>query len=251
MLKPTSLTVACVLVLAPAVLRDSAGRREVAAPMQKPSLPSAVTTPDPWDLEPLGPSDFGDYERLVRGMLVDVTDLGDWMVCYPSFGPEYAVAFFPPGYDAESALPKTHAAGAPWKIELVRADQQIWRVKEHPERVHLTRYDLSLEPAAAEVIAKAWHSVVRRTRYRRPEYVTMEDGTRDEVTRIGADGTTYRFCSGNFHGRTHEPGPGLASDLVHLAEELQRTVKYPSDDQIRICVGMAKKLQDKVDTTPW
>jgi hypothetical protein len=209
-------------------------------------------TSDRGDLCPLGPFDFDERDRELRNELVSLADpCGAWMIRVPSFEPESSLVFVPPGYDREDGLCRETGPGAPWTLEVVRRNQQLRSKKDSADGAPLTRYSLSLEAESAEAIVNAWHSVVRRTRYPQPRYAVMSDGTRNETTSITCDGVVYQYASRGFYGRAHSSGPGLAADLARLAEQVQRTVIHPSNDQIRSCVDMAKQLQEKVASTPW
>jgi hypothetical protein len=229
-------------------LRTDSAPPSAAAPPVKPSQPEPGEPRG--DLEPVdGFLDLEGYHQLVQEMLLGATGGDYWMVCRPSFGPEYAVLLdcSQPEAGANASLNEAST----WFIEIAKADRHIG-VEGH--RAVVTHRRLAIEPATGEALAEAWLAVVRRTRYAKPQYFTSDNGERVEPIHITTDGESYEFKAGRFRGRTHSPRPGLAADLAMLGDMLERCVSAPQPElpaALAECVELAKKLKESAEREPW
>lgn len=184
----------------------------------------------PNHLEPIAPYDhFGDdYYQIVFRALIGRGNFDCWMICRPSFQPEYAVALKEEVSKIVNANPKdpfTARIEYDVVLEVAVATKQIWHY-EQPEggklqldllkNVKIDRKKIGVTKDFRDAITEAWRAVLRLTRY------AEEDST-------GLDGTVYDFfCTGNFFGTTWTPEvtkAPLPSELVKLAKELRAIVE--------------------------
>lgn len=197
------------------------------------------------DIQPLGAHDLSDLQPVVAA-LGDHSDAALWMVAYPSFTPPSSVALSAPG--------PTPASGCSWRLDAARARARVGGTGAEIPVPEVRRYSAELRDADAERIVRGWTMVVRRARNESPECPEFEDGTiyREGVRRF--DGVEYRFVGGEYSGRAHSPGPGLASDLIALGEKLYWVAASPPEyreELISDCVKVADALGAKAEAARW
>lgn len=197
------------------------------------------------DIQPLR-SQEPDYVTQAIEVLDDRSDSEVWMVSCPSFTPASSVAITSPGRDAPT--------GTPWRLDAAQAQALIHHESQEDRVPVVRRYSTELSERDAWLIVDAWSTVVRRARNPKPEYYVFDDGKRMELGSRCFDGTEYRFVGGEFAGRAHSPGPGLARDLVALGERLYWVAASPPEHQAELiaeCVRMADALRTKAEAAPW
>lgn len=196
------------------------------------------------DIQPLG--SLPSYFQPVIETLGDHSDAALWMVACPSFTPPTSVALSAPDRSAPSG--NTWLLEAAYATKLIRGSGSVTAVPE------VRRFSAELRDADAERIVRGWTMVVRRARNESPECPEFEDGTiyREGVRRF--DGVEYRFVGGEYSGRAHSPGPGLASDLIALGEKLYWVAASPPEyreELISDCVKVADALGAKAEAARW
>jgi len=202
---------------------------------------------DPQDLEPV--ETRRSYGARDPDPLLNDVDAEFSMVSMPSFSPAYAVALVFDGADK----PGEKFSDGAWRIHFVaEAPAGMRRLAKHEDPRRSA--DAGIDAASALKLQHAWESVVRRARYPRPRYVDGPDGERWESFRVGLDGTTYRFESGQYCGTTWSPKAELTWGIVELGDELRRyalldETKRPA--QLARCLELARKLQEAAEKRPW
>jgi len=201
------------------------------------------------DLEPVDELLTDPYQVIVRKLLLGDPPGDFWMLCTPSFKPPFAVAIT----ESEAANAPGASTAHPtvlYAIEVAKADKLVEPDQAPP---HITHYKLAIDVESMKSITGAWRAIVRRARYKEPEYAIDESGEQFEVAYIIMDGVGFEFQVGEFHAKTRSPGRGLASDLINLTHDLIACVEMSPADQpaaLSKCVETAKKLRADAERTP-
>jgi hypothetical protein len=234
-----------VLILAAACARKSAAPTRTDSRAAPPPIATVAPSPGPGDPEPqdLEPVETRkSYGARDPDPLLKDVDAEFSMVSMPSFSPAYAVALV--GDESEPRRWTIRFAADPL------TEHRHLAKGEDPQR----SASAGLDEKSALQLREAWESVVRRARYPRPRYVEDPDGQRWESHRLGFDGTTYRFESGEYCGTTWEPKAELTWGIVELGDALR---KYALLDeaarpaQLARCLELARKLQQSAEKRPW
>lgn len=233
---------------------DTPGTPPAALEVRLPPVATQPPVPADDDLEPqdLEPVDSRPHScPPVFAQLVEGTDSILSMVCAPSFTRSYAVALVAEG--DERAADRDHSRCFVHYLAAVPGGTQRPVRPTDPPASAIAEID---EISAAR-LRDAWESVVRRTRYPRPHYQTVEiEGRveRVESMRMGLDGTSYRFESGKYCGTTWSPKAELPRGIVELGDALR---DYALADEahrpqkLARCLELARKLQAAAERRPW
>jgi hypothetical protein len=132
------------------------------------------------------------------------------MVCLPSFSVEWAISVGTP--EAREA-----------RVEYRVVNEKIWQ-HENPQAIRTTVHEATISRETAELLHRAWHGMLRRTRYPPPSDT------------IGLDGTSYDFTSfqrgtGQMEGTTWSPSEvSRTGQLVALGDALRElALSAPSE----------------------
>jgi hypothetical protein len=245
---------AVTLASLPSCNPDTPGIQPDALELRLPPVATQPPVPTDGDVEPqdLEPTDScrhawpPEFARLVEG-----TDSVLSMVCAPSFTRSYAVALVTEG--DEQAADRDHPRCFVHYIAAAPAGTQRPARPTDPPASAISEIDAS----SAASIRDAWELVVRRTRYPRPHYETIEiEGRveRVEWLRMGCDGTTYRFESGKYCGTTWSPKAELTWGIVELGDALRDYAladEAHRPQQLARCLDLARKLQAAAERRPW
>jgi hypothetical protein len=200
------------------------------------------------------------FHALIGGGLPEL-----WMVCEPSFSPEYALILRSEALDPKAAN-RRGGEKRKWILEVATATKQIWHKKEDRpgvleldllRDVPVDRKRIEIDEPLAKALKAAWDAVLRLTRY--PD---------EDQTPLG--GVMYQFYAHyNRFGQTWTPtardraillwrflypGPpetGLPADIVALGERLMNVVdRSPVERQSILvkCGEAAKHLEDAANT---
>jgi hypothetical protein len=211
--------------------------------------PAVRDTKSRGDLEPVDELLTRTDQEIVRRLLLGDPPGDFWMLCTPSFTPPFAVAIT----ESEAASAPGASTAHPtvlYAIEVARVDKLVEPDQAPP---HITHDKLAIDVESMKSITGAWRAIVRRARYKEPEYAIDESGEQVEITYFVRDGVGFEFQVGEFHAKTRSPGPGLASDLINLARDLIACVEMPRANQpaaLSKCVETAKKLRADAERAP-
>jgi len=195
---------------------------------------------EPNHLEPIEPY-RNDYHQLVFNLLVGTREPECWMVCRPSFRPEYVVMLRKEELDAGKPDPFAGHAKFRWFLDTATAAQQIWHWKTFPNgkmeldllrNVKVNRTTLEVTEAFGQGILNAWTAALQLTRYA------------DEPN-SGLDGVVYDFHSQSYYGTTWSPEKGIPADMVKLADLLYTLVHSESAKRLTLVeegTDLARKI---------
>jgi hypothetical protein len=204
---------------------------------------------EPDHLEPIDPYDrFGDgYHKLVSDTLLGHRQLECWMVCRPSFRPEYAVMLHREEIDDINSDPFSQGQKYHWYLETAQATHQIWHWKELPKgklqldllkNVKVERKKIEVTEAFGQAILQSWTAALRLTRYA---------GESNQ----GFDGENYDFSSQSYQGTTWSPTSGIPADLVKLASQLQTLVNSDSERRSTLQKEAFESARKLLDHAQW
>jgi hypothetical protein len=207
---------------------------------------SACAQRNPNHLEPIPPFDSDGYDEAVFHALIGGGSPQLWMICQPSFLPEYAVILRSEPFNLKADHLASPDEPQKWILEIATASKPIWHWKEYPpghtgaveldlqRDVPVERKRLEIPEPAAKAFTRAWDAVLRLTRYPDADY-------------RGADGVTYQFYSHyNHFGEIWTPQTGLPADLTALAHRLIKLVdSSPKELDAVLTAGVtaAKQLE--------
>lgn len=200
--------------------------------------PSSEADDEPGDVEPLTPDDRGSYSVAVREVLLGDRHGELESIRMPSFEPESALVIRRGDRDGG------------WVLETARAERMIYGVAPsvddpgrmrvvHRRDVDVELHSIPLDDATAEAVLDAWDLVVRRARYPKPR-IHVENGHRVEVVSQRLDGTVHHFASGPYVAKTWSPRPGLAADLVDLADEMCALASAPAEERVELTLALVE-----------
>ena len=203
-----------------------------------------VTNPN--HLEPITPFDSDGYYQAVFDSLIGKEPSVLWMICEPSFKPEFAVVLRKVPAKTASTTPVGSEKKQEWYLEEVSAARQIWHYKEYPanytgtieldllKNVKVDRKRLKIDESVADTLEEAWTSVTRKTRPNNGNY-------------LGTDGVTYLFYSDGHYGGTWCPEVGLPAALVDLSNCLIKLLNSAGDRDALLREALAKAKQIQIE----
>lgn len=199
---------------------------------------------DPNHLEPISPySDDSDgYYKAVFDVLVGHGRPECWMICRPSFKPEFAIILHKVQANPDKEDPFALNSTWTWMLESVTVEHQIWKYNEEPggkltldlrKSIVPIRRSVEVSSDFGEAILRSWRAVLRLTRY-------SEDPDQ------GLDGVDYDFQAGGYFGTTWLPKDGLPAELVKAAVEMKVLVESAPERRLELLsksAETARKLE--------
>ncbi len=188
------------------------------------------------------------YDQAVFSVLIGDRGAEVWMICQPSFRPEFALLLQSELINPDAKDPYSPTEPRRWILSTVTTVRPIWHFKENPDgseeldlraNVPVERHRVEIDESLANALRQVWEAVLRQTKY-------PEDGP------SGVDGVTYVFyCRPNYFGQTWSPKQGVPADLVNLSAKLIELVGSPSEKReglLNESRKMAQKIEDAVTT---